>query len=133
MDEQAAGPIANDLARRSHRGVSVQPAGSRGLSNAKVDPLACADINPRIRLLSGARVPGNGLTAGFFKTENNHSITIRIEYGTSSFLWTGDMQTEALKLLVDRYSTNGMLDAQVYEAGHHGAPKTEPLKNLLMR
>ena len=55
------------------------------------------------------------------QAENNHSITIRIEYGTSSFLWTGDMQTEALKLLVDRYSTNGMLDAQVYEAGHHGA------------
>jgi beta-lactamase superfamily II metal-dependent hydrolase len=100
---------------------SVEGAGSRGLSNAKVDPLACADINPRIRLLSGARVPGNGLTAGVLKTENNHSITIRIEYGTSSFLWTGDMQTEALKLLVDRYSTNGMLDAQVYEAGHHGA------------
>lgn len=99
----------------------VESVGSRGLSNAKVDPLACGGVNPRIRILSGARLPVPGLTSNDLKTENNHSLTIRIDYGASSFLWTGDMQTRALNLLVDRYRANKLLDAQVYEAGHHGA------------
>ncbi len=99
----------------------VQAAGKRGLSNARVDPLACADVNPRIRILSGARAPGPGLTASDLKTENNHSMAIRIDYGLSSFLWTGDMETPALRLLVARYTANKLLDTQVYQAGHHGA------------
>jgi competence protein ComEC len=108
---------------------AVTHAGSRGLSNARVDPLACADVNPRIRILSGARVPVPGLTASNLKTENNHSMTISIEYGESKFLWTGDMETPALKLLVARYQANGLLDTQVYQAGHHGAENgtTAPL------
>lgn len=100
---------------------AVEKAGSRGLSNAKVDPLACSGVNPRIRILSGARTPVVGLTASDLKTENNHSLTIRIDYGRSSFLWTGDMQKPALDLLVSRYKTNKLLNAEVYEAGHHGA------------
>lgn len=100
---------------------SVEKAGSRGLSNAQVDPLACAGVNPRIRILSGARVPEPGLTKTDLETENNHSMTIRIDYGGSSFLWTGDMEKPALELLVSRYKANKMLDAEVYEAGHHGA------------
>lgn len=100
---------------------SVQAAGPRGLSNARVDPLACADVNPRIRILSGARLPVPGLTASELKTENNHSMAIRIDYGISSFLWTGDMEKPALNLLVARYKANKLLDTQVYQAGHHGA------------
>ena len=100
---------------------SVEAAGARGISNAKVDPLACTDINPRIRILSGARVPVPGLTKSDLKTENNHSMTIRIDYGKSSFLWTGDMEKPALNLLIARYKANKLLDTQVYEAGHHGA------------
>ena len=70
-----------------------------------------------------------GLTASKLKTENNHSLTIRVDYGASSFLWTGDMEAPALKLLVARYKTNKMLDVHVYEAGHHGAENgvTQPL------
>lgn len=100
---------------------AVRAAGPRGISNAHVDPLACAGVNPRIRILSGARVPEPGLTASDLKTENNHSMTIRIDYGASSFLWTGDMEKPALELLVARYKANRLLDTQVYEAGHHGA------------
>jgi competence protein ComEC len=68
---------------------SVEKAGSRGLSNAQVDPLACAGVNPRIRILSGAQVPEPGLAKTDLETENNHSMTIPIDYGASSFLWTG--------------------------------------------
>ncbi len=100
---------------------AVRASGGRGISNTRVDPLACARVNPRIRILSGARVPVPGLTASDLKNENNHSMTIRIDYGTSSFLWTGDMETPALELLVARYKANKLLDTQVYQAGHHGA------------
>jgi beta-lactamase superfamily II metal-dependent hydrolase len=100
---------------------AVEAAGPRGISNARVDPLACAGVNPRIRILSGARVPVPGLPKSALETENNHSMTIRIDYGQSSFLWTGDMEKPALELLVARYKANGLLDTQVYQAGHHGA------------
>jgi hypothetical protein len=108
---------------------SVEGAGRRGISNAQVDPLACTGVNPRIRILSGARVPVPGLTKSHLKTENNHSMTIRIDYGASSFLWTGDMEKPALALLVARYQGNKLLDADVYETGHHGAENgtTPPL------
>ena len=108
---------------------SVEKAGPRGISNARVDPLACAGVNPRIRILSGARVPVPGLTKTDLETENNHSMTIRIDYGASSFLWTGDMEKPALALLAARYTGNKLLDADVYEAGHHGSDNgtTPPL------
>ena len=66
-------------------------------------------------------MPVPGLTASDLKTENNHSMAIRIDYGASSFLWTGDMEKPALNLLVARYKANKLLDTHVYEAGHHGA------------
>ena len=99
----------------------VAAAGTRGLSNPRVDPLNCAPVNPRIRILSGARVPGAGLTKTQLKTENNHSLTIRIDFGDSSFLWTGDMETPALKQLEARFGKSKLLDVGVLLVGHHGA------------
>lgn len=49
---------------------------------------------------------------------NNTSIVLRIDYGETSFLFTGDMETEAEQDLID---SGANLDADVLKVGHHGS------------
>ncbi len=49
---------------------------------------------------------------------NNTSIVLRIDYGETSFLFTGDMETEAEEDLID---SGANLSATVLKAGHHGS------------
>lgn len=106
--EQIADP---DVARRE----------ARGLTSAAIDPVACEGIDPVIRVLSGRRDVNPGWPAREFNDKNNHSIVVRIDYGASSFLFTGDLEEPAIELLLERYAGTGMLDADVYEVGHHGS------------
>lgn len=100
---------------------NIAAAGTAGVTNPVIDPINCQGIDPVIRVMSGARKHNPGWDAKTFANENNHSLVIRIDYGKSSFLWTGDMQQQALELLVPRYAGTAMLDTDVYEAGHHGS------------
>jgi len=97
------------------------PAVHAGLTDADIDPLSCAKCDPKIVLLSGQRAPGSGLNDDDFKDANNHSIVVRVDFGQVSFLFTGDMETHALKLLTNRYAGTHILDADVYHVGHHGS------------
>ena len=49
---------------------------------------------------------------------NNTSIVLRIDYGDTSFLFTGDMETGAEGDLID---SGANLSATVLKAGHHGS------------
>jgi len=49
---------------------------------------------------------------------NNTSIILRIQYGTTSFLFTGDAEREAEQVLLD---TNFDLESTVLKVGHHGS------------
>ena len=49
---------------------------------------------------------------------NDTSIVLRIDYGETSFLFTGDMETGAERDLVD---SGANLKADVLKAGHHGS------------
>lgn len=49
---------------------------------------------------------------------NNTSIVLRVDYGETSFLFTGDMETSAEEDLID---FGGNLQATVLKAGHHGS------------
>lgn len=49
---------------------------------------------------------------------NNTSIVLRIDYGNTSFLFTGDMETNAEKDLLD---AGANVEATVLKAGHHGS------------
>lgn len=49
---------------------------------------------------------------------NNHSVSIRLEYGNNSFMFTGDAENIAEQEIVN----NGMnIQADVLKAGHHGS------------
>jgi beta-lactamase superfamily II metal-dependent hydrolase len=51
-------------------------------------------------------------------TTNNTSLVLRIDYGSTSFLLTGDMEQDAEKALV---ASDADLDVDVLQVGHHGS------------
>lgn len=54
------------------------------------------------------------------ENENNNSQTVRIDFGTTVFLFTGDAEKEEEEALLDRYG-GSLLDADVLQLGHHGS------------
>ncbi len=53
-----------------------------------------------------------------YEEENNNSIVLRISYGKTSFLFTGDMEQTAEKDLI---VSGAELSADVLKVGHHGS------------
>jgi beta-lactamase superfamily II metal-dependent hydrolase len=99
--------------------LSIEDVAAAGVTNAVVDPLACTGTDPRIRVFAGGLTQNPGWSASEFDNGNNHSLVIRVDYGESSFLFTGDLEDHAIERLVDRSAA--ALDVDVYEAGHHGS------------
>jgi competence protein ComEC len=57
-----------------------------------------------------------------FDNKNNQSLVIRVDFGGSSFLFTGDLEDYAIERLLEYYEdSNEVLDVDVYQAGHHGS------------
>lgn len=101
-----------------------------GLTDADIDPINCPDVDPRIRALWGrvTTKPANWSNDAF-NNKNNHSIVTRIDFGQASFLFMGDLEKEAISPLLDLYQNGAVLDADVYQVGHHGSDNgtTAPL------
>ena len=93
-----------------------------GLTSRYIDPLRCNGRAPDIRILWGSHDESNSWPRREREDENNHSLAVRIAFGDSSFLVTGDMEEPALESMIRRYSRNkGVLNTDVYVAGHHGS------------
>jgi len=94
-----------------------------GYSNNIIDPISCDNIDPIITILASDRTndPGWDRNGDEFRNKNNHSIVIRVDFGESSFLFTGDLEEPAIETLVHEYSTSELLDVDVYQVGHHGS------------
>ena len=96
--------------------------GNTGFTNAVIDPVNCPGTDPVIKILWGtSSTKPSGWTDDDFDNENFHSLAIRIEYGGSSFLITGDMEDKAQTKLLTKFSGTNLLDADVYLVGHHGS------------
>lgn len=135
--------VHNDVARGSGRGPagwmltnagnwSIVPdsvldsevvATANGLQGVSIDPPACQDIDPEIRVLSGRLEDNPGWSSEAWKdgSGNNQSLVIRVDFGDASFLFTGDLEEEAIDTLVDYYDGTDLLDVDVYQVGHHGS------------
>ena len=96
-----------------------------GFFNDDIDPIdVCSgsNIDPRITLLSADKEgPVEGLSRTEFGNKNNHSLVIRVDFGEASFLFTGDLEKDAIELLMERYEHSSMLNVDVYQFGHHGS------------
>jgi competence protein ComEC len=92
-----------------------------GLTSAVIDPISSCDsgsVDPVITALWGQAQQ----STGSFGSPNNHSLTLRVDYGSFSVLVTGDLQKPAIRDLIDSVQeSSAVLDVDVYEAGHHGS------------
>ena len=52
---------------------------------------------------------------------NNTSIVLKVSYGESDFLFTGDMETPAENDMMDHWGESFNWDAEVLKVGHHGS------------
>lgn len=106
-----------------HREVIETDGGSStGLTDSVIDPVACATCDPRFTVLSGG-YPQNtpGWPSGEFENQNNHSLVLRVDFGESSFLFSGDLEEDAIETLLLRYDGSDLLDVDLYHVGHHGS------------
>lgn len=100
---------------------AIDAAGPNGLAGPVVDPVACARVDPDIRILSGSHNDNPGWPDGDLENGNNHSLVIRVAYGKAKFLFTGDLEEPAIETLVARYQASDLLNVDVWEVGHHGS------------
>ncbi len=52
---------------------------------------------------------------------NDTSIVLRVVYGDTSFLFTGDMETQAENDMLDYWDNDDLLRSDVLKVGHHGS------------
>ena len=77
-----------------------------GITSDVIDPLNCPGTDPEFTVLWGSLSDDPGWPSGF-GDENNNSIAVKVVFGESSFLFTGDMEEESLDTLVAYYEGTG--------------------------
>ncbi len=58
-----------------------------------------------------------------YSGNNNYSVVVRVDYGETSILYTGDAETKSEDEMLDQYGSRdgGMLDCDILKVGHHGS------------
>lgn len=80
------------------------------------------EIDPSVRFY----VVGPDLNSALDRNPNNHSLAFRLQYGHTSFLFTGDAEIEQEKKMLERYGD--FLDTNFLKAGHHGSRTSSGLE-----
>lgn len=95
-------------------------ATATGVTNRVIDPINCGNVDPIITAFWGDR----GTYSGDFRNPNNHSMIIRVDFGRSSFLFTGDLEDAGEAELREEFRDNlEVFDVDVYQVSHHGADR----------
>lgn len=93
----------------------------KGITDTIIDPINCPEVNPGIVLLSGSfsKKPSDWSSSDY-KNGNNQSIVVRVTFGSSSFLFTGDLEVAGLETLQQTCDST-VLNNDILRVGHHGA------------
>jgi competence protein ComEC len=120
--EQAALIAAAQQSGAGVRAIAVKDVPPGGLSDTVIDPVACADGDPDIRVLWGAVAREDVKWPDpAFANANNHSVVTKVTLGRSSILITGDLELDGIAAMLAHAAGNDSLMATVYEVGHHGS------------
>jgi competence protein ComEC len=123
---QAVRDFVNAHNEVRYRSVSTNDfRSSRSFWSPTLDPFRrCQGANPSVRALWGQvpEDPGWGSHYGKlrFDNQNNHSVVLRVKFGDTTMLLTGDLETHAINsMLAARRALD--LDVDLYQVGHHGS------------
>jgi competence protein ComEC len=93
-----------------------------GLTNKIIDPVDCSangGQDPKITALWGRADASAG---SWTKDENNNSVVVKVEFGSTSFLFMGDLEQPGIDAMLDSYSADtSIFHADVLKVGHHGS------------
>jgi beta-lactamase superfamily II metal-dependent hydrolase len=94
-----------------------------GITDGVIDPLHCDRCDPAITVYSGQWDNDPNWSQTALNNKNNHSLVIRVDFGNTSLLFTGDLEAEGIKSLLDYYGTAARraFDVDLYHIGHHGS------------
>ena len=90
-----------------------------GTTSTVIDPLGCANGDPQVHVYWGRMLARQGLNNTEYNNGNNQSVVMKVTYGGSSILITGDLEEDAIDLLVEQYENE--LDVDLYVVGHHAS------------
>lgn len=62
------------------------------------------------------------------ESDNNNSLAIKLTHNNTTYLWTGDLETDGEAALIEEFREE--IDIDVLQAGHHGS-KTSSTKEFL--
>lgn len=107
-----------------------------GYINPDIELALCGGVEPVITFLSGGFETNPGWAHNEFDNENNHCLLVRVDFLGSSFLFTGDLEEDAINTIIQYYETGGrtdLFDVDVHHVGHHGSynATTEELLDLV--
>lgn len=114
---------------RSNRFVRGVPARLRPQLSAEGDRIRAGDlvvdvIGPNETLRAAAGRPGSSAEGGEGSPVNNASLVLRVSWGRGCQLFTGDIEEEAQRALLDRHRSE--IDCTVVKAPHHGSARLLP-------
>jgi len=97
-----------------------------GSTNKVIDPFRCTGVDPVITAFWGSRNEAlrsdTQALVRQYRTPNNHSLVLRVDFGKASFLFPGDLQKEGATDLMAEYADNqAAFDVDVLQVSHHGA------------
>jgi beta-lactamase superfamily II metal-dependent hydrolase len=94
-----------------------------GLTGNMIDPIDCSGKSADIKIISAPLTDNPGWSHEEFDNKNNHSLVIRVDFGESSFLFTGDLEGDGIEHMLSYYGNddNSILNTDVYQVGHHGS------------
>lgn len=103
----------------TYRRISDKVVGPQGYVPDTLERLANSSSETSVRFLSGSRNCGNA---------NNNSLVVLVTYHGARFLFPGDAETREdqrcegeIGLLLERFHSTGLLNADVYQVSHHGS------------
>ncbi len=113
--------IAKQGKNVGHRDIRAADVdGKTGMTGPIIDPIhGCgrSAIDPSITALWGAETRE---LSSYGENPNLHSLALRIEFGKSSVLLTGDLEYAGISRM-EKATSAQLLDADVYIVGHHGS------------
>jgi competence protein ComEC len=93
-----------------------------GLTDTVIDPINCPNGDPQIILYSSRLIEKpDDWSATDYNNYNNQSLVIKVVFGKTSFLFTGDLENKGIKNVVDEYDHTDALNVDILMVGHHGA------------